>query len=437
MSMRFELSPRLSMQPTMTPALRQALKILQLPGMELLDYLNEQMKENPFLEGPADWERGEMSISAPHHNREKVADYMNNIPGETNTLEEDLLFQASFLRLAREEYKILHYLIGNLNERGYLELTVAEVAFHLNVAESLVEKVLESLQSLEPAGIGARDLQECLLIQVRRKGLGPYAEEIVSSCLEFLADGQDRRIAELLDLSIEEVRCIAREIKKLNPYPASGHTPFSPQYIQPDVILKERDGLYQVSVNGNLTPSLHISPYYRQLLHQGGLDGETEQYLREHWKTAQWMIKSIEQRRSTLQRVSEAIFAVQQGFFGRGIEGLKPLTLRQVAHQVGVHESTVSRAVHGKYAETPGGVLELKFFFGGGFSAGDGQVQLSVLAVKKRIQELIAGEDRTRPFSDQKMADLLVRQGIEMSRRTVAKYREELGIPSSGKRKKA
>lgn len=436
MQLGYELTVRQTTQLTMTPALRQALNILQLPGLELLDFLQEQVAENPLLEG--EFPDRMLDSSSSWKERREGTGSLSVVAEGICTLEEHLLQQAAFLPLTKEDARVLKYLIGNLNDRGYVSLSVEEMAQPFAIGAKQAEEILGQLHTLDPPGIGARNLRECLLLQIQRQdwgSLGHLASLVVESHLESLADGQFTAIGQALGISLEEVLNIVQKIRQLNPFPAAAFPSFQPHYIVPDVMVIKGTTDYEVQMNESLEPTLRISPYYQKILREGTCEKDVSRYLQERLKAALWVIKSIEQRRNTIQLVTESIVDVQRDFLDWGLEALQPLTLREVAEWVGVHESTVSRAIRHKYMQTPRGVYEFKFFFGGGYALeGEGKL-LTVGAVKKRIKEMIGQEDKIRPLSDQKLTDLLEEIGIRISRRTVMKYREELAIPSSRNRK--
>lgn len=415
MQMKTGLSQGQQLQLNMTVAIQQSIKILQLSRHELLEYLQEEMKENPFLEGiQSDQGKGIDPF------------LLENIVYKESNFIEDLFQQVSFLALSPLEKKVIHYLIGNLNERGFFTLSITEAAEQLQVAEELVERMLHQLQQLDPPGVGALHAIHSLLLQARRKGLDPRIETLIEFYLPSLAEKDYGFIANEMNIPVNLVRTFAEEISSLHPYPCTQPAPFREPYIIPDVIIKEVEGELVVVLNEEGTPHLKINPYYQGMMKTGKWDEGTNRYLRERYKSAWWLIKSIEQRKMTLERVTKAVAEEQKEFFYKGSAGLQPLTLKEIGDQLGLHESTISRAVKDKYVQTPRGLYPLKYFFNRGFST---------LAIKTRIKDILEQEDKKKPFSDQKLTQLLLYEGYELSRRTVAKYREELGIPPSGKRK--
>lgn len=445
----------------MTPELRQAIMILQMSSLELNEYLQQQLEENPVLEvreeqeeqerleeypeeeaAESEWleyfaDRSDLGLCSRQEplSRKDFTAYSWTAP----TLSEHLLFQLHLSLKDEEELRIGEYLIGSIDENGYLNTSVSEAARELQVSEEQVLKVLHVIQGFEPSGVGARDLKECLLIQLRQRGcLNPVVERIVADFLPDLGRGALPRIAAAVGVSVEEVQEIADLIRKLDPKPGRGFASGQEvRYIIPDVIVEKINDEYVVILNDGIAPLLSISSSYRAMLkNRENITREEEKYLEDRINSALWLVKSIEQRRLTLYRVACCIVEMQRGFLDNGIKHLKPLTLRQVADMVGVHESTISRAAANKYMQTPQGIFEMKFFFSSGVDSASSDQRLSSRSIKQTIKEMIAGEDPRNPLSDQHIAETLQRQGIRISRRTVAKYRNELGIPATSTRKR-
>jgi RNA polymerase sigma-54 factor len=449
----------------LSPQLRQALTVLQLPLCELAQMVQQELCENPVLEvrEEPDW-RAEQAESEdpdwleffgdcsdpgvvprePPRPEGREADVLANVSvGLAGGLDEYLLFQLHVSGAPPHLQVIAEYLVGCLDPRGYLAFSVAEVAEALGCDPGLVEEALALVQSLDPPGVGARTLQECLLLQLRRPLLASEDEEIldlarslVRGHLEDLADGRLEHIALHLGADLEKIRLAAQVVRGLDPKPGLA---FGGQrdvrYVQPDVVVERVGSDYVVLVNDWGVPRLGLSRYYRRLLQEGVVDEATRQFLQERMRRAIWFLRSIEQRRCTLHRVAETVFRLQRDFLDRGWPGLRPLTLRQVAEGANCHESTVSRAVAGKYAQTPRGMFPLRFFFPSALAGRAGEAVASA-AVKKLLQQLIAAEDPAAPHSDGALVTLLRERGIDISRRTVAKYRAELGIASSSRRRR-
>lgn len=457
MAMSFGLKLEQTQKLILTPELKQAINILQLSSLELTAYVEQELLENPVLElkeedkdhhgeelklseGEGDWQEyfhDGRDLGIPRGEKEVIqAPSIEGYVSQKPTLWDHLALQMGLLELTAEEEKIGHYLIGNINENGYLEITVEEAAAHFQCPREKVLKILHLIQNFDPAGVGARDLAECLLLQLRAREItDPLVEAVISRYMTDLAQGKWQKIAKALKISPSEVQKIAALIKTLDPKPGRQYSQDGePRYIVPDVVVEKVEGEYVVLVNDSATPRLRISPTYQSLL-SGGCDEDTLKFLEQKLNAAQWIIKSIEQRRLTLYRVVSAIVDFQRDFFEKGIIALKPLTQKEVADYLGVHESTVSRATNQKYVQTPLGVFELKFFFASGVEQGGG-VAFAAQSVKQVLKELIDGEDGKKPYTDQQLVNMLKEKGITLSRRTVTKYRHELGIPGAAKRKR-
>jgi RNA polymerase sigma-54 factor len=312
---------------------------------------------------------------------------------------------------------------------------IEEIAKALGVPVDRVQSVLHLIQRFEPTGVGARDVIECLLLQIDVE----YPEEdqlrelVVHHLLE-LERRQIPKIAKAMGITPERVEDLKNLLAKLNPWPGSEYDSEPPQYVTPDVIVEKLDGKYVVYLSDERVPELRISPQYRQMARDGKMDRKDKQYLREKVESAKWLIRNIEQRRQTILRIASAIVEVQEEFLDKGIEHIKPLTLQEIADKVGVHEATVSRTTRGKYMQTPQGLFELKYFFSPGLRRNSGEAQ-SAKSVQSMIRKIIDEEDKAKPLSDQKIADLLRQQGLNIARRTVTKYREGMGILTTSLRK--
>ncbi|MEC0371577.1 RNA polymerase factor sigma-54 [Paenibacillus chibensis] len=417
-----------------TPEMKQSIHILSLPGYELMQYLQEQATENPVLELESTME--------VHASRRKIAsgtsavhDPFWNVQQAEETMEAKLKSQLRLLSLPAEVYHAAAYMAGNLNDDGYLEMTLTDIEARLNSSEAVILKALDQLQSLEPAGIGARNLRECLLLQiVRDPACDPFAYSIVHELLQEAASGNVGRIVSALKITREQVMTSLRYIQSLNPRPGSSMIAFEPQYIVPDAMIETHREGFTVSLHPSSRPRISISSEYREwagLYHSD----VASSYMNECLKSAQGIIRSVELRKRTLLRVIGAIMEEQRDFLMKGVQGLKPMTLSTISRQLEMHESTVSRAVHHKFLSTPHGVFPLRYFFAAGLPTSDGN-PASSRKVKVRIKELIDSEDKSCPYSDQKIVLLLLAEGIRLSRRTVTKYREELKMGSSSTRKR-
>jgi len=425
-----------------TNELRQALTILQLPVLELQSYIERELEENPLLERQEDMEHEE----APPGDDETEADWLPyfddssdlGLPQERSepqiiqefslarpTLFEHLLSQLRLSLPPGRERLIAEYLIGNLDEAGYLRIDEGEAAAALGVSRGEVERVVALIQTFDPPGVAARNLTECLLLQLRDRGIKDgFLERVIRDHLEDVGRGRWRKIARLTGTKVAQVQQAAEIIKTLDPKP--GRKFFSNdglRYLIPDVIVKRVDGDYVVLINEGFLPRLAISQSYRRILSSADCDLATQRFISQKLQAAQWLIKSIEQRRFTLYKIASRLVELQRAFLDYGLGYLRPLNLQEVADQVGVHASTVSRAIANKYIETPRGTYKMKFFFQGGLG------NAATASIKQALAELIAAEDARRPLTDEDLVAALSRLGYAISRRTVTKYRGELGIP--------
>jgi len=500
MAMELKQSLKLSQQLVMTPQLQQAIKLLQLSRMELLEQVREEMDQNPLLEQPdeaplgdvADKEPGEASMEAanteipadleartPDAAPEFKADgdgppeidweqYLNSyqfnepttasnkgnvatedMPSfEANLVErEDLVDhlqeQLGTLKLNEAERRIGMLILGNLDDDGYLKLEDVEgdplirLANEADVPMWVAEKTLRRIQNLEPRGCGARDLQECLLIQVSalKEKHAPLLGTIIKRYMRHLESKNLPALAKELRLPLEEVVEASKLLSRLDPKPGRNFSGDDAQYITPDVFIYKMGDDYTVVLNDDGLSKLRISGMYRNALRGGMAPGQTKEFIQEKLRSAQWLIRSIHQRQRTIYKVTESIVKFQRDFLDKGIAHLKPLILRDVAEDIGMHESTVSRVTTSKYVHTPQGIFELKYFFNSSIARVSGEDTASE-AVKHHIKQLVSQEDARNPYSDQKIVELLRAQGTEIARRTVAKYREVLGILPSSKRKR-
>lgn len=462
MQMNFGLTLSQTQKLVMTPELRQAITILQLSTLELSEYIEKELLENPLLDiseesfkneeldkreeekdvDDIDWEEyfqdweGSKRTTVSREKKEEAVQYENFVPS-TPSLQEHLMIQLHLSPISKTASKIGEYLIGNMDKNGYLTIDTSDVATLLRVSKRDVEDVLEYIQTFDPVGVGARDLTECLLIQVRQRGIEiPKMEELIRNHLKDLAEVRYNRIAEALDIDLAEVQRLKDLLLTLDPKPGRNFSSVNDiQYIVPDAAIEKVDNEYIVIMNDTMSPRLSINSYYRSLLSTEDKESKTSKFLSNRLDSALWLIKSIEQRRITLLKVITSIAKVQRDFLDSGLLYLKPLTMKEIADMIDVHESTVSRAISGKYVQTPRGVYELKFFFQSGLDNING-TSTSSESIKKMMKEIIAQEDPYSPLSDQKIADKLKDKGISISRRTVAKYREEIEIPPSTRRKR-
>jgi RNA polymerase sigma-54 factor len=473
----------------MTPQLQQAIKLLQLSRLELQDLVQEEMLENPVLEDAsepttevsAEGEEGSQStVDGPNGQVDSLqtaegptttevkADERNandidweaylesytmspalpsmrqqedDLPTLEQTLSagdslpEHLMWQLKLGGYAEEEEAVGTLIIGNLDPAGYLrEPGLEEIAEQAGVDFELAEAVLERIQTFDPVGVAARDLAECLLVQARH--IGADDEVLVAMITHHLGNLENKNyqaIARDLKQPVEEIYEAAKVIMSLDPRPGRQYVDEEIRYITPDVYVHKLGDKFFVVTNDDGLPKLRISNFYKSALTSGKAD--TREYVQNKLRSAQWLIRSIQQRQRTIVRVTESIVKFQREFFEKGIGHLRPMVLRDVAEDIGMHESTISRVTTNKYVSTPQGIFELKYFFNSAIGRSNGD-DIASESVKNKIRELVASEDSKKPLSDQAITKLLKEQGIEIARRTVAKYREQLGILSSSKRKK-
>ena len=469
MAISQKLHTKLVQKLILTPSLQQAIKLLPMSTLELSELLNQEMVENPLLEEvPTEELQPVEAAQDKQEEKEKektdtwddqdyeyfFGDYLDDgyrphtptevkeLPPIENTLStstslaDHLLWQLSMQTddpLLRE---IGEAIIGNLDDDGQLVATVEELAAMGPWPIEDVERALKLVQSFDPIGIAARDLQECLLLQIRHLGLeGTPTEKIVTEHLRLLQGHNVPEIAKRLGMSIEDLKEHIEVIRHLDPKPGSRYNPSQSHYVIPDVYVVKVEDQYVAVLNEEGLPQLRISPVYRRLLDKNADNTtETRAYVKDKFRSALWLIKSVEQRQKTIHKVATSIINFQRDFLDHGIEYLKPLVLRDVASDIGMHESTVSRVVTNKYMHTPQGVFEMKYFFHSGISSSYGE-SVSSVTIKQRIRKIIEAEDPRKPLSDSKIVSILQHEGLVLARRTIAKYREELKIPTSNQRK--
>lgn len=451
MKLSYGLTIEQTQKLTMTPELIQAIRILQFNNQELDSFVQEELLENPVLEFDKRREEhlvdlsekirddydDEKSYKQWEYSPEREEYSYEQFVSKEETLEDYLLLQLTFSKLKGDDLKIGRYLVEAIDENGYLTVTTQQVAKCFKTTVENVEGILDVIQTFEPSGVGARCLAECLIIQLAAKGLlDEVAEYIILNHLEDLGDNKLSKVAKKIGMSVSQVQMVCDLIRTLEPKPgrsfASGE---SVKYIIPDVIVEKVNDEYVVVSNETSIPHLMVSPYYSSLSREAKNDEELSKYLTDKFNAALWLIKSIEQRKKTIYNVASAVVEYQKEFFDKGNKYLKTLTLKQVAEAIGMHESTVSRSVNGKYMQTPRGVFEIKYFFSSGITVTGGE-GVSSNSIKSIIKEIIDKEDTSKPYSDQDIVGILSEKGIEISRRTVAKYREGMNILSSSKRKR-
>ncbi|GAB6118088.1 RNA polymerase factor sigma-54 [Thermoanaerobacter brockii subsp. lactiethylicus] len=453
MRMEFDLKLQQTQKLIMTPELKQAIEILQLNSLELNALIEQELETNPLLEK----EETSEEENAYEYDLYELSKYIReteermyyddsddeeieevnyeNFVSTKPSLTDHLLFQLHITPVSPKIQKICEYIIFSLSPSGYLREDIKDIAEILECTEEEVLEGLSIVQSFDPPGIAARNLQECLKLQLlAQDSYKGIVKELVDYHLEEIAEGKYSYLAKLYNISLKEVQQAVDFIKKLNPKPGSSFSSTADvRYIVPDVEVIKREGEYFVIVNDSVTPKLKINNYYHSILNSH--DEEAKKYINSKLQSAMWLIKSLESRKETLYKVVKAIVELQRDFLDKGINYLKPMTQKQIADIVGIHESTVSRAINGKYVATPRGLFELKFFFQSGISNKNGN-EFSAETIKNLIKKLIEEEDPTNPLSDQKIADILKEKNINISRRTVAKYREECNIPSTIKRRR-
>lgn len=447
MKLGYDLTIEQTQKLALTPELIQAIQILQFSNQELESYVQEQLLINPVIETAGEKPADDFELPDPErvtdsyrgeYRREEKQQYpyeqraVNDV-----TLVEHLMFQLQFAPLCASHRRTGKYIIESLDDNGYLTQSRSELAESLDLQPEEIEKVLAVIHTFDPAGVGAENLSECLLVQLASQDrLTELKQRVISEFLEDMAANRLAAIARKLGTDTDQIQRIADEIRTLDPKPGRAFaSQDETRYITPDVFVEKEDGDYHVIINEGSTPHLMVSSYYRQVLRESANDRNLAEYLNDRINTANWLIKSIEQRKQTIYNVVSAVVRYQRDFFEYGPKHIKPMTLKQIAEEVGIHESTVSRSINGKYMQSPRGVFEIREFFTSGVSAGSGE-GMSSKAVKSIIRDMVEKENPKKPCSDQYMADRMQEDGINISRRTVAKYREEMSIPSSQKRKR-
>jgi RNA polymerase sigma-54 factor len=495
MALEIKLNQKLSQSLVMTPQLQQAIKLLQLGRIEYLEVLQKELLENPVLEeemtGAEDnrdisQSNGQSSPTSNNNQDDSNTDpvqglddadklgmtsisnsdwpdyfdtYTESFPGGVSTsnwLNDDderlsfesivskpeglaphILWQLRTTELSEEEQDIALHIVGNLDRNGYLRVSLEELAKECNHTVEVIEKVLTVIQSLDPPGIGARDIKECLCIQLDQLGLkDSLVYRIISLHLDKLEKKRYESIARQEKVSIEDIYDSVKIIQRLEPHPGRPFVDEPPIFITPDIYVKKVGEELIISLNEAGMPKLRLSQRYRELLTKGDtqVDAPNKEYLQDRLRSAAWLIKSIHQRQQTIYRVTESIMKFQKDFIENGVSALKPLVLREVASDVGMHESTISRVTTNKFVHTPQGIYELKFFFAPKLKSDEGAI--SSESVREKIRNMILAEDPSLPLSDQELMERLKTEGINIARRTVAKYRELSNIPPSSRRKK-
>lgn len=451
-----ELGLQLKQTQTLSPQMMQTMEILQMGSQELLEYIQETLQENPVLESEEQRFSGEVGEDAllrrklewlastdsqnRWYHREDARDLSDTLPGtvgadpEEESLYGYLCAQIDFEALTPELAAAVEWVLRSLNGNGWLDEGEEELSRLAGTDRETARKAVELVQTLEPAGVGARTLSECLAVQLVRRGETGLPLTIVRDYLEEMGKDHYNRIAKETGAGREEIQAACRVIRSLNPRPGSGFAPREQvEYIVPDLVVEKTEAGFELVSNDSFFPTLKVSSYYHRLMKETE-EEQVREYLSAKVRQAKWVLRSVEQRKRTLMACAGCILERQEDFFRRGPGHLRPMTLADVAQTLEVHESTVSRAVKDKYLQCGHGVFPLSYFFGRAIPASGG-VSVSAEQAKRLLRELIEGEDKRKPLSDQKLVGLLEERGIAISRRTVAKYREEMGIASTSGRK--
>ena len=477
---------QLKQELKINPRLYQAMDLLYMPLLDLQQHLKQELLNNPFLEmvepeedeeeqeeaeaesqtdaedkGPddaIDWEEILLDGFDAGGRREEheEKEYYEPVTVDSRDLSDHLRDQVNLLDLSERQMTLAEEFIGDINEDGYLACPVEEIVTGLNdvIVKALTEEGLDDedfipftnaegeamlaiIQNLDPPGVGARDLRECLMLQLREAGIEQSVPfRLVRDCFDELINHRWSEISKRFGISPADVQRAADEIAKLDPKPGLVHSAASDNYIIPDLIVDKIDGRYHIFLNDHNLPRLKLSRAYQEIARdKKKFDGENKEFISNKLNSANWMIQAIEQRRQTMLKVMNYIVDRQREFFERGVQFLKPLTLREVAEVINMHESTVSRVTNEKYVQTPRGVLPLKFFFSSGLSTTGGE-DVSARGIKAQIEKLVADEDPKHPLTDQAIVNILKESGVQIARRTVAKYRDQLGVLSARMRKR-
>lgn len=462
----------LSHRLTLTPSLLKKIELLTLSKLELQELVTRELTENPFLEDYTELEQQEASLAqASMEKKETVEPVVEKAKpvddidfkaffstytdsgfdikeyeeiekpsfetflSKPTSLYDHLVWQLGFAEVSQKIKDIAHYIIGNLDENGYLTIPLEEVCQQIECTMEEAADALRLVQSFDPIGVASRDLRECLLIQLRSLGgEGTLAEKIIDECLPLIEGKKFKEICNKLNCKLDEVKQALDVIKHLIPKPGLKYNPCSTQYVQPEVHVTKVDDDYVVMLNEDGMPMLRLNSTYRELLKGGAVVGEAKEFLREKLRSAIDLLRSINQRRQTISRVCECIVKRQRAFLEVGMEQLQPMLIKDVAAELGVHPSTISRVVTNKYIHTPQGVMELRKFFTTGIEKTDGQ-KLSIIQLKHKVKQIIDHEDRQNPYSDEEIVEILEKENIIINRRTIAKYREQMKIAGSRERK--
>ncbi len=477
MALEQRLELKMLQKLILTPQLQQAIKLLQMPQLELSQTLNQELIQNPFLEEADDEmetapeenvvseeepvETGQDDAETPFDAlmNTGVDDYFDNrsydgrdlgyfspdnnptqsfdqFTSKDGNLPEHLEWQVRFVDVSPAVREALDVVIGNIDDNGYLQSPPDEIAAYAEVDITEALEAIKIVQGFDPSGVGARDLKECLVLQLEPLGLeGSLVEKLINNNLGDIQRRRYQDMASHYGVVLEEIKQAVKVIEGLEPKPGAALSGSAPIYIKPDVyVVRDRDN-FRIILNDDSIPTLRINSYYRKIIMQkNSLDKQEREYLRENLRSAEWLLKSLDHRNKTLYRVTDSILKYQRGFFDSGVSALKPQNLKDVARDLGMHESTISRATSNKYLSCQHGLFGFRFFFSSGLETDNGTV--SSTSVKEMIQKIVDEEDIAKPLSDQKIMDILKASNIKVARRTVAKYREELRIPPQYLRKR-
>jgi RNA polymerase sigma-54 factor len=471
-----KLNLRLAQKQILTPGLVQMVSVLALNRLELREMINQEVTENPMLEvlgddgvvsenytdetfvkeetekvpeaeGANPFDEFDVSsfftkyldtpaASGASNEREEIEKPgFDKFLSSPQSLADHLLWQLSVSICSEQVRKAAELIIGNLDENGYLMTTLEEISQNNEYTMDDVEEALAVVQEFDPPGVAARDLKECLILQLKLVDpQNTLAQQVVSEHLKMLQNNQLKEIARALNRPIEAVKRAVDVVKRLDPKPGLRYNKTEPRLVEPDVQFRKVDGEWQAFLNDDDLPQLRLSPVYRRLLARDAADRDVRNYVKERFTAAVQLMKNIEQRKHTIVRVCQSILRRQKDFLEYGVDHLKPMMIKEVAEEVGVHPSTVSRAVANKYTHTPQGVFELRYFFSESVNGPQGN-EMSLLSLKRRVKKMIEEEDATHPLTDEQIAKRLDEEGIHVTRRTVAKYREDLRIPSTHQRR--
>ncbi|MCX7747254.1 MAG: RNA polymerase factor sigma-54 [Clostridia bacterium] len=453
MNFNFDLNLVQSQKLLLTPQLKQALEILRMNSQELMEYIEDEMETNPVLEfadqddsldeinypveaEQHDWEYESASSISLREDRFDLESLAADKYTLKLSLKEHLLFQLHTSDLNEKETMMGEYMIDNLDDDGYLTISLSQIAKFFNIPSDKVANVLKNVQKFDPPGVFARDLKECLMIQV--KSMDHAHEDIlkvIQLYLDDLASNKLAYVAKKMGLSVEKVAEIFDFIKSLEPRPGREfYNGDDVKYIVPDIMIRNIRNKFEVVINEDAIPLLNINLYYKEIVHKD-INIEARKFIQTKMDSAAWLIRCLEQRKVTLRKVAECILNKQLAFFESGVRAIKPLTMKAVANEVDMHESTVSRTVNGKYIECQWGIFEMRYFFTGKLNNQQGD-EISVENIKLMLKNLIKSEDKRNPLSDHELTELMKKEGVQISRRTVAKYRIEMGILNTNKRKR-